>query len=346
MRCLLVVRSRRLLAHLSLTVIRSGDGGATAGGGAAAAPRGRRQRRPGGRGGSGSGASPWWMPHPERCPPSREPRPPPQGGGGDNLRRGDPSLFPRLSAQPRDPMRPGRIGSEGKKEGGCEGRLESGSSGHWGGAPRGPARKERAGGRAGGEPRSRGGASLRDAARRKQGSARWGPAGGCRAQAPGGGGAVLPEPTPPSPASPPAARSAPGGDRAGPSGLAEAGEGPHGDGFLQTRSGRNDSRGGRRGRRGACEAGASEPIVRTRAGEERRARGAGSREEAGERGERPRAPHQPVPTSSSAGQLLTLARGEPLGGRRKRSRRPLLPPPPPLPEPGGARGRRRRSSPW
>ncbi|XP_054095720.1 uncharacterized protein LOC128928780 [Callithrix jacchus] len=99
MRRLLVVRSRRLLAHLSLTVIRSGDGGATAGGGAAAAPRGRRQRRPGGRGGSGTGASPWWMPHPERCPPSREPRPPPQGGGGSNLLRGDPSLFPRLSAQ-------------------------------------------------------------------------------------------------------------------------------------------------------------------------------------------------------------------------------------------------------
>lgn len=65
-------------------------------------------------------------------------------------------------------------------------------------------------GRAGGEARSRGGASLRDAARRKQSSARWGPAGGCRAQAPGGGGAVLPEPTPPSPASQPAARSAPG----------------------------------------------------------------------------------------------------------------------------------------
>lgn len=114
MRRLLVVRSRRLLAHLSLTVIRSGDGGATAGGGAAAAPRGRRQRRPGGRGGSGTGASPWWMPHPERCPPSREPRPPPQGGGGSNLRRGDPSLFPRLSVQPRDPRRPG---GKGKTEG-------------------------------------------------------------------------------------------------------------------------------------------------------------------------------------------------------------------------------------
>lgn len=184
-------------------MIRSGDGGATADAGAAAAPRGKRQRRPGGRGGSGSGASPWWMSHPERYPPSREPRPPPQGGGGDNLHRGDPSLFARLSAQPRDPRKPGRVGGEEKRQGGCKGRLESCSSGHWGGARRGPARKERAGG----EPRSRGGASLKDAARRKQGSARWGPAGGCRAQTPGGGSAVLRKPTPPSPASRSAALS-------------------------------------------------------------------------------------------------------------------------------------------
>lgn len=102
-------------------------------------------------------------------------------------------------------------------------------------------------GRAGGEAPSRGGASLRDAARRKQSSAWWGPAGGCRAQAPDGGGAVLPEPTPPSPASLPAARSAPGGERGGPQARAEPGEGPRGDGFLQTRSSRDDSRRGRGG---------------------------------------------------------------------------------------------------
>lgn len=53
------------------------------------------------------------MPHPERCPPSREPRPPPQGGGGSNLLRGDPSLFPCLSAQPKDPRRPGERGGKG-----------------------------------------------------------------------------------------------------------------------------------------------------------------------------------------------------------------------------------------
>lgn len=82
-----------------------------------------------------------------------------------------------------------------RKGGGCQGRLQSGCSRHWGGEPRGPASKARAGG----------GAALRDAARRKQGSARRGPARGCRSQAPGGGGgAVLPEPTPPSPAPLPA----------------------------------------------------------------------------------------------------------------------------------------------
>ena len=43
----LIVRSRRLLADLSLTAIQCGDGGATAGRGAAAAFRGRRQWCPG-----------------------------------------------------------------------------------------------------------------------------------------------------------------------------------------------------------------------------------------------------------------------------------------------------------
>lgn len=102
---LLVVRSRRLLAHLSLTVIRSGDGGATAGGeaAAAAAPRGGGRRRPAGRAGSGSGASPWWTPHPERRPASQAARPPPQGGGGSERGRGDPSGSPRRGrVQSRD----------------------------------------------------------------------------------------------------------------------------------------------------------------------------------------------------------------------------------------------------
>jgi hypothetical protein len=84
---LLVVRSRRLLAHLSLTAIRSGDGGATAG----AAPRG--SRRPGARRDRGSAGSPWWTPHLERGPPSC----------GSSLGLGDPSLslhHPHRSQQP------------------------------------------------------------------------------------------------------------------------------------------------------------------------------------------------------------------------------------------------------
>lgn len=162
------------------------------------------------------------MPHPERYPPSQEPWPPPQGGGGNNLRRGDPSLFPRLSAQPSDPRRPGRVRGKEKRKGGCKGRLESCSSRHWGGVRRSPAGKERASE----EARSRGGASLRDAARRKLSSVWWGPAGGCRAQAPGSSGAVLPEPTPPSPASLQATRSAPGSKWGGPQEPAEPGEGP------------------------------------------------------------------------------------------------------------------------
>lgn len=43
----------------------------------------------------------------------------------------------------------------------------------------------------------------------------------------------------------------------------------------------------------------------------RRTQETGSREAAGELGERTQVPHQPVPTSSSAGKLLTPARGEP-----------------------------------
>ena len=73
----LIVRSRRLLADLSLTAIQCGDGGATAGRGTAVALKDRRQQQTRGCRGRGSRASPGWMPHPEWCPhPSREPRPP------------------------------------------------------------------------------------------------------------------------------------------------------------------------------------------------------------------------------------------------------------------------------
>lgn len=92
------------------------------------------------------------MPHPERCPPSREPRPPPQGGGGSNLRRGDPNLFPHLSARPGDPERPG---GKGKWKGSCKGWPESCSCSHWGGAPRGLSGQEEAGGRRSREQRRR-----------------------------------------------------------------------------------------------------------------------------------------------------------------------------------------------
>lgn len=157
---LLVVRSRRLLAHLSLTVIRTGDGGAIAGGeaAAAAAPRGsrRRRRRPAGRAGSGSGASPWWTPHRERRPASRAARPPPQGGGGSERGRGDPS----------GSLRRGRVRR----------RDGAGGCGHWKGtrpaaeavllALSGARRQEGDGGRRGAAERW-----LRAAARSRRGAA-------------------------------------------------------------------------------------------------------------------------------------------------------------------------------
>jgi hypothetical protein len=201
---LLVVRSRRLLAHLSLTAIRSGDGGATAG----AAPRG--SRRPGGRRDSGSAGSPWWTPHPERGPQSWEPRPPPQGGGGSSLGRGDPSLslhHPHSAQQPATGS-----GRQWKPEWGWEAGGEGAAEAAAGVEHGGP----------GGERGSRdGGASLRDAAERKRGCS----AGGCRAPAAGGGGVVPPEPSPPSPARPPAA-APPAARPARPSGAGRTGEGP------------------------------------------------------------------------------------------------------------------------
>ncbi|XP_037691036.1 acidic proline-rich protein PRP25-like [Choloepus didactylus] len=174
----------------------------------------------------------------------------------------------------------------------------------------GLARKERAGE----EPRSRGGASLRDAAKRKQRSARWGRAGRCRAQAPGGGGVVLPEPSPPSPASPPTARSVLGDDRVPPQELAERSDGPaaaadssrHAPVCTPPKPGGGG--GGERVRRGE-----GQPMAPHLGRAKRKAGGplgAGSQKAAGERREQPRFPSQPMPTSSSAGQLLTPVGGE------------------------------------
>lgn len=124
-------------------------------------------------------------------------------------------------------------------------------------------------------------------------------------------------------------------------GTSRAGDGPRGGGFLQTRSSRDDSRRGRRGRRGVCEAAAGEPIAPTRAGWEQTRPGdrvprSGLRARTAAAGRPPAGAHQQL--SRPAPHLLTPARGELRGGRRKRSRRPLLPPPPPLPEPGAPAG--------
>lgn len=88
-----------------------------------------------------------------------------------------------------------------------------------------------------------------------------------------------------------------------------------------------------------CEAG--DPIAPTRAGEERER--PGSRVPRSGFGARRAAAGSPSAGAhhklgGPAPHLLTPARGEPRGGRRKRSRRPLLPPPPPLPEPGAPAG--------
>lgn len=247
-------------------MIRSGDGGATVGGGAAAAPRGRRQRRPGGRGGSGSGASPWWMPHPERCPPSREPWPPPQGGGGNNLRRGDPSLFPRLSAQPSDPRRPGRV--RGKEKRGAA-RADWRAAPPATGVECGGVRQGRSGRAVGRAKKPRAEAALLSGMRRGGSRARlaggWQEGAEPRLQAASARSYQSPpHHLPPRcrlPAQPPAASGA----------------------VLKNQ--RNRARGlrwrippdtlqpgrlqrGKRGRRGACEAVASKPIASTRADEE------------------------------------------------------------------------------
>lgn len=233
----------------------------------------------GGRGGAGAAAQ---GPHHGGCltqngtPPAGNPGHPRRGVAAATSAVATPASSP--ASVPSQGIRGGPV--EREKERGCKGWLESCSSSHWGGAQRGPARKESAGG----EPGSRGGASLRDAARRKQSSARWGPAGGCRAQAPGSGGAVLPEPTPPSPASPPAAPQPPAASgsvlRRGQSrarGPAAADSSRHAPAGTPPQGGGGG--GGERVRRGA-----GKPIVPTRPEKSGRARvrGAGSREAAGE----------------------------------------------------------------
>lgn len=282
-------------------MIRSGDGGATAGGGAAAAaPRGRRQRRPGGRGGSGSGASPWWMPHPERCPPSREPQPPPQGGGGNSLRRGDPSPLPSLQRPAKGSEAAGKGGWQGKKEGGL--RRRTGELLLWPlGWSEAGSGQEGAGGRAenpGAE------AALPSGMRR----------GGSRGPL-GGGGRGVAEPR----------------LRAAAAAAARSCRRPPHHLPLSPRQRMGRSSGTSRTRRGASgrrippdtpagttpqggDGGGGECVRQAtrspRPGQAKsgRVRGAGSQETACERGERLQAARQPVPTASSAGQLLTSSR--------------------------------------
>lgn len=277
------------------------------------------------------------MPHPERCPPSRELRPPPQGGGGNNLRRGDPSLFPRFSAQPKDPRRPGTVGAEGKKEGGLRRLTEELLLRPLGWSAAGSGQ-----GGAGGwrtlEQRRRfpQGCGEEEAELPWVGADRGEPNPGSRRRRHGPAGAH-----------PTISRLAAGCPlsprrRLGRSpGTSRTGDGPRGGGFLQTRSSRDDSRRGRRGRRGVCEAAAGEPIAPTRAGWEQTRPGdrvprSGLRARTAAAGRPPAGAHQQL--SRPAPHLLTPARGELRGGRRKRSRRPLLPPPPPLPEPGAPAG--------
>lgn len=238
----------------------------------------QQHRGAGGRGGRGGAGAAAQGPHHGGCltrngaPPAGNPSHPRRGVTATTSAVATPDSS--LTSAPSQGIRGGR--------GGCVERekRKGAAKADWRAAPpatgveRGGVRPGRNGRRTG----SRGGAPLRDAVRSKQSSPRWGQTGDCRARALDGGGTVPPEPTPPSPAWSPAARSAPGSDWGGPQKRAESGEGPRGGGFLQTHSSRDDSTRGRRGRRGVCEAG--EPIAPSLASEEPRARVAGSQEAA------------------------------------------------------------------
>lgn len=185
----------------------------------------------GGRGGAGAAAQ---GPHHGGCltrngaPPAGNPSRPRRGVAATASAVATPALFPRCSAQPRDPRRPGRVGGKGKRKGDCEGGLESCSSGHWGGARRGPARKEREGGRRTREQRRRfpQGCGEEEAEVPSVGAA-----GGLPSP---GSGRRRRQRHGPAGAHPTISRSAPGSEWGGPQARAEPGAGPRGGGFLQT----------------------------------------------------------------------------------------------------------------
>lgn len=297
----------------------------------------QQHRGAGGRGGRGGAGAAAQGPHHGGCltrngaPPAGNPSHPRRGAAATTSAVATPASS--LASAPSPGIRGGREGWVEREKGRGTAKADWRAAPLATGVERGGVRPGRSG-RAGGEPGSRGGASLRDAVRRKQRSPRWGLPGGCRAQAPGGGGTVLPEPTPPSPAQPPAANGAVLRDEQNRArGLGAADSSRH--------SSRDDSTRGRRGRRGVCEAG--DPIAPTRAGEERECPGSRVPRRSGLRARRAAAGSPSAGAHHKLGgpapHLLTPARGEPRGGRRKRSRRPLLPPPPPpLPEPGAPAG--------
>lgn len=133
-------------------------------------------------------------------------------------------------------------------------------------------------------------------------------------------------------------------------GTSRTGDGPRGGGFLQTRSSRDDSRRGRRGRRGVCEAAAGEPIAPTRAGWEQTRPGdrvprSGLRARTAAAGRPPASRCPPAAQPASSSPTHARQRGAARGAAEA-----LTPPAPSAAaaaaRTGGARGRRRRSSPW
>ncbi|KAM9713792.1 uncharacterized protein ACBT57_019498 [Dama dama] len=282
------------------------------------------------------------MPHPERCPPSREPRPPPQGGGGDNLHRGDPSLFPPPQRPAKGPEEAGEGGSQAKKEGGAAKVDWSPAPRATGGARRGPASKEQAGG-------------LRTQEQRRRFPQ------GCgeeeaRIRLVGAGGGV------PSPGS--------GRRRRGPAGAhptisrlaagcpLSPGRRP-GRSFRTSRSGRGASRRRippdtlRPGRLQKGEEGAAGRVCgrggRTYRPHPGRRRAARSRGRVPRRGGRARRPAAGPPPDGAHQQLRGPAPHARQRGAARGAAEALTPPAPSAAaaaRTGGARGRRRRSSPW
>lgn len=246
-----------------------------------------------------------------------------------------------LAAAPSQEVRGGRGGvRRGEKEGGLQRapgeRLLPPRSGE----QRGPASQARAGGRAAAKPEHRRRCPQRcgeeEAELRSAGA-------GAGVPKPGSGRRRRRGPTGAHPTiSRPAAgtRSAPGSERGGPQERAPPGAGPRGGGFLQTRSSRDGSGGGRGG--GGERVRRGQAADRPRPGRRRAGAPAGGRvPRSSWRARRaaagPQAAGVQQPLGGPTPHLRTPAGGEPRGGRRKRSRRPLLPPSP-LPEPGAPAG--------